>query len=1119
MDVCAVGSSRRGVRVVGSTGVGSRDGLPRTPLILGALLVVTGAACKLSPLTHCTDPGGCKLPLVCHQKTNLCVWPEDAGADAGDGTVDAGGNTGDAGGNTGDAGGNTGDAGGNTGDAGGNTGDAGGNTGDAGGNTGDAGGNTGDAGESTSDAGESTSDAGTADGGVAPTALTYASPTAIYTKSLAITQNSPLIQGGVVESYDVSPALPSGLAIDVSTGVISGTPIAVTAQAVYTVTATNRAGSTSFRLSITVVDSAPSDLQYSSNPVVYTKGTAITPNVPRSTGGAIASYTVTPSLPEGLSLDRTTGTISGTPTALTAQASYTVTGVADSGRTSATLTITTIDLPPSNLRYTASAVSCRTGYPLSLGAPTSSGGAVVSYSVAPALPAGLSINPTTGVISGIPTLALTGDRTTSHLVTATNTGGGTIATLSVTLSPRLGTNGTVHTVAMGADETVYLGGAFTEVGPVTGGGVPLDASTGMVGTLPAVAGSVLAVVTDGSGGWFVGGKFSGVGGTPKSNLTHILGDGTVDSAWPSANDTVRALAVSDGVVYVGGDFTSVSKLVRNHLAAITVSGDVTSWDPNANGSVLALAVSGGIVYAGGSFYELGPNPSSSFAMVRKNLAAISVSGEVTPWAPNAAGTVCAIAVANNTIYVGGHFFTLRPNSTPGSVLSRSSLAAINLAGEVTSWNPSPDNPVFALAVQDDTIYVGGAFTTIGGSSRNRLAAIRASGELTSWDPKANGNIQTLAVYGGKVYAGGNFTKLGTTDQRQLAAIDAWGGSYSWRPRVAPTPRLAPVEKGIYALSIANGTVYAGGYITTSDGAFRNNLAALSPSGALTAWNPNANDLVRALAVNEGIVYAGGAFTSIGSTSRMYLAALYPSGAVVTSWNPAPNSWVLALASHGNTLYAGGEFSQMGNAPRNRLAAIESGVLTSWNPDANDSVNTLAIGGSAVYAGGRFTQLGGAARNRLAAIDFQGVVADSWNPNASGEVSALVTSGSTVYAGGDFGSLGGDPRSGLAAIESSGLVTSWNPRTNGELGSVNALAARGSTLFAGGTFTSFGGNLRNRIAAIEPSGLATSWDPNISNDAFGTNVRCIVASESAVYAGGDFITMGSQPVAFFARIPE
>src|SRR3954462_5290881 len=70
---------------------------------------------------------------------------------------------------------------------------------------------------------------------------------------------------------------------------------------------------------------APSNLTYSTNPATYTKATTIAPNTPSYSGGAVISYAVLPSLPAGLSLDTSTGVITGTPTARTAVASYTVT--------------------------------------------------------------------------------------------------------------------------------------------------------------------------------------------------------------------------------------------------------------------------------------------------------------------------------------------------------------------------------------------------------------------------------------------------------------------------------------------------------------------------------------------------------------------------------------------------------------------------------------------------------------------------------------------------------------------------------------------------------------------------------------------------------------------------
>jgi len=57
-------------------------------------------------------------------------------------------------------------------------------------------------------------------------------------------------------------------------------------------------------------------------------------------------------------------------------------------------------------------------------------GTVVSYGISPALPAGVTLNTTTGVISGTPTVA---SPLTNYTVTATNGGGSTTATFTLTV--------------------------------------------------------------------------------------------------------------------------------------------------------------------------------------------------------------------------------------------------------------------------------------------------------------------------------------------------------------------------------------------------------------------------------------------------------------------------------------------------------------------------------------------------------------------------------------------------------------------------------------------------------------------------------------------------------------
>jgi hypothetical protein len=58
---------------------------------------------------------------------------------------------------------------------------------------------------------------------------------------------------GTITNYTISPALPSGLSINGTSGIISGTPNATSPQTTYVVTASNAGGSISANVIITVI--------------------------------------------------------------------------------------------------------------------------------------------------------------------------------------------------------------------------------------------------------------------------------------------------------------------------------------------------------------------------------------------------------------------------------------------------------------------------------------------------------------------------------------------------------------------------------------------------------------------------------------------------------------------------------------------------------------------------------------------------------------------------------------------------------------------------------------------------------------------------------------------------
>jgi formylglycine-generating enzyme required for sulfatase activity len=197
--------------------------------------------------------------------------------------------------------------------------------------------------------------------------------------------------------------------------------------------------------------SAPLGLSYATATAVYTKGVAITANLPTTAEGILQSYSVDPALPAGLVLATTTGGISGTPTAVTPKGTYIVTGSNGGGSTSATLTITVNDTAPAGLSYGVGTAFYTAGVVISSDSPTSTGGTPTSYSVSPSLPTGLILDATTGIISGTPRSVTA---TAIYTVTASNGSGSTAVALALTVTsapvaPTITTPPSVQSVTVG----------------------------------------------------------------------------------------------------------------------------------------------------------------------------------------------------------------------------------------------------------------------------------------------------------------------------------------------------------------------------------------------------------------------------------------------------------------------------------------------------------------------------------------------------------------------------------------------------------------------------------------------------------------------------------------------
>jgi hypothetical protein len=217
--------------------------------------------------------------------------------------------------------------------------------------------------------------------------------------------------------------LPAGLSVNTTTGVISGTPTAAGSFSV-AISATNAGGTGSATLTLTIGQAQQGA------PAITSSLTA------NGTVGVAFSYTITATnnptsfnatgLPAGLSVNTTTGVVSGTPTAA-GSFSVTISATNAAGTGSATLALSIGQAQPAPVITSPLTASGTFGVAFSYQITASNN--PTSFN-ATGLPAGLSVNTTTGLISGTPRGS---GGTFTVKISATNAGGTGSANLALTI--------------------------------------------------------------------------------------------------------------------------------------------------------------------------------------------------------------------------------------------------------------------------------------------------------------------------------------------------------------------------------------------------------------------------------------------------------------------------------------------------------------------------------------------------------------------------------------------------------------------------------------------------------------------------------------------------------------
>jgi len=307
-----------------------------------------------------------------------------------------------------------------------------------------------------------------------------------------------------------------------------------------------------------------------------------------------------------------------------------------------------------------------------------------------------------------------------------------------------------------------------------------------------------------NGQLIAGGSFVQAG---DANVHYIASwDGNEWSALGTGmGNTVLALAIFDGQLIAAGQFTTAGGAVAYRIAAWNGS----SWSPLGSGLndvVLSLCIYKGQLIAGGRFTLAGEDAASCIAAWDGSSWSPLGSGLSGPLMPQ----VMSLTVYNGLLIAGGNFMS-------AGTLPVSNIAAWN----GTSWSAlgaGTNSYVTALSTFNSSLIAGGAFTTAGTEACNYIA----SWDGAAWHPLGtgmNGSVAALIPYDNKLYAGGWFSMAGEAGSN----VVSWDGS-SWSAIGIGMSNTAPNRAIVYALTLYDGRLVAGGWFSHSGTVIVNNIA-------------------------------------------------------------------------------------------------------------------------------------------------------------------------------------------------------------------------------------------------------------------------------------------------------
>jgi hypothetical protein len=314
-----------------------------------------------------------------------------------------------------------------------------------------------------------------------------------------------------------------------------------------------------------------------------------------------------------------------------------------------------------------------------------------------------------------------------------------------------------------------------------------------------------------------------------------------------------------------------------------------------------------------------------------------------------AASVLGTAIVNGEVVVAGAFTQVcqpGPASSghcaAGTTVTRDDLFAYQLGTGVIDPNFAPQfdkGPVSSVvAGPNNTVYVGGDFTTVNGAAHQGVVELSVTPGNTSTDGQVvaafngsvNDGVRTVALNGNALYIGGNFTTADSTAEQGIARLNATTGAVdtTFSMPISNPPTTGLSVEAMSLASSGNLLAVSGDFLDVA-GQSRPRVALINTTGGLGSTATLAN-------------WAAPIFANNCSKQHDYVRGI----------DISPDGSFLVVADTGFMSSPATSASLCDATARFPTAATGTNIQPTWvNYTGGDSTYAVQITGSVAYIGG------------------------------------------------------------------------------------------------------------------------------------------------------------------------